>query len=69
MLYRKERVWVDFVELLQIIDASLGKEIQHYAGYKGITKEKLLKAILTEDEQIHIPEKALVYEIAFRTAR
>lgn len=68
MLYRKERVWVDFIGLVKSIDVALNKEIDHYAGYKGISIEKILKTILTEEEAIVIPEKALAYEIAFRTA-
>jgi DNA relaxase NicK len=66
MLYKKERTWVDFVELVKIIETALQKAIKDYHGFKGIAKEKLLKAILTDEEGIHIPEKVFLYEIEAR---
>jgi hypothetical protein len=34
---------------VRTVDAALCKEIVHYPGFKGITKEKMLKVILTEE--------------------
>jgi ASC-1-like (ASCH) protein len=67
MLYKKERTFVEFNELIMSINTAVVREIKIYQGFKKISYEKILKVILAEKSSFSIPEKDLVLEIAFRT--
>jgi hypothetical protein len=45
------------------------KEFKNYPGNKRIPKEKLLKIILSEEEQFHISEKLIGLEIVARSTQ
>jgi hypothetical protein len=63
MLSHRERSWVDFDGIINLIFEVVSKKFRFYCGYKN-SLEKMLRVILSEKEGYTISEKAVSLEIA-----
>lgn len=66
MLVPRQRTFVEFSELVLLVDAAIADRFTFYPGMKN-AHEKMLKVILDEKEIYTVSEKAIGYEIAFAT--
>lgn len=54
MLCKKERKWVEFDNVINLIEFIIHRKFKNYTGYKN-NKEKMLKVILVQNEGFTIP--------------